>query len=629
MNALLSLIPPPTPSFANPLIPGMATFYEVTSQPTNWRQELLRLDHNITDKERVSFHYIHDSWDTVNQVPLWTNTGNFPTVQTAFTGPGISMLARLSSTFTPTLLNEFVFSYTTDHIGLTDLGNWQRPSGTTFGSIFPGADRGVMPGINLLDPAGIYGNFGEDAGYIPNGPYNSNPTYSFRDNLNKLVGKHNLQMGAYFQAVEKNELGGELAEGSYPGYITFNPGCPATAPTTGNPFADLLLGNICSFGQQNTTIKYYNRYKMVEPYFQDDWHLTNRLTLNLGLRVSLFGTYREKEHQAFNFDPAHYVAGQTTVDPNTDIATNLTANNGLPTVTELAQRHRPMRCDAGRPRGLHDGSPVQSRSPRRLCLGSIRKRKDRDSRWVRNVLRAWERQRGQYRVPGELSAPRVCGTAIQHYRISQYWNRHSWRSTPVGCHCHPHQGPVALHAAVALRHSARNRSQHSRLDLLCGKQRYASYAPDRSQPGSPPASQNPYKQGETYTGAECSGTLDNYDVPTNATTPSGVPIPYIPGVNGGPPSGPAVNVAIAAGCVPAGADPFRPYPGYGDIAHLQTASSSNYNALQVLVRRSVGGLELDFAYTYSHSIDDSSDRYDGSFTNTYNSRSQPCQLEFR
>ena len=68
-----------------------------------------------------------------------------------------------------------------------------------------------MPGINLLDPAGVYGNFGEDAGYIPNGPYNSNPTYSFRDNLNKLVGKHNLQMGAYFQAVEKNELGGELA----------------------------------------------------------------------------------------------------------------------------------------------------------------------------------------------------------------------------------------------------------------------------------------------------------------------------------------------------------------------------------------------------------------------------------
>ena len=119
VNALLSLIPGPSNAFLRqiPSFPVEATFYEVTSQPTNWRQELLRIDHNITDKERVSFHYIHDSWDTVNQVPLWTNAGSFPTVQTAFTGPGISMLARLSSTFTPTLLNEFVFSYTTDHIG--------------------------------------------------------------------------------------------------------------------------------------------------------------------------------------------------------------------------------------------------------------------------------------------------------------------------------------------------------------------------------------------------------------------------------------------------------------------------------------------------------------------------------
>ena len=83
------------------------------------------------------------------------------------------------------------------------------------------------------------------------------------------------------------------------------------------------------------------------------------------------------------------------------------------------------------------------------------------------------------------------------------------------------------------------------------------------------SSQNPFKQGETYQGSavDCAANPDAYGVPQGATTPSGVPVPYVAGVNGGPPSGPAVNLAVAEGCVGAGADPFRPYPGYGDITN--------------------------------------------------------------
>ena len=77
----------------------------------------------------------------------------------------------------------------------------------------------------------------------------------------------------------------------------------------GNAFADLLMGKVSQFQQENQQLKYYNRYKVVEPYFQDDWRITNKLTLNLGLRVSMFGTYSEKYRQAYSFDPAKYVAG--------------------------------------------------------------------------------------------------------------------------------------------------------------------------------------------------------------------------------------------------------------------------------------------------------------------------------
>jgi hypothetical protein len=615
VQALLSLIP--AANFGDVNTPGQAYYFNITSQPTNWRQELIRLDHNISNNERLSFHYIHDSWSTINQTPLWTNAGSFPTIQTNFTGPGVSMLARLASTFSPTLLNEFVFSYTTDHIGLTNIGNWKRPPGTSFGGIFPGADRGVMPGINLVDPGGIYGNFGEDPGYIPNGPYNSNPTYSLRDNLSKLVGKHNLQMGAYFQAVEKNELGGELGAGSYPGYISFNPGVANT--TTGNPFSDLLLGYISSFGQQNATVKYYNRYHMLEPYFNDDWRITNRLTLNLGVRLSLFGTYREKQHQAFNFDPAHYVPGQTTIDPATDIVTNLTADNLAPTVTDLPNGIVQCGVTPGVPVGCMKGH-LFNPAPR---VGFAWDPRGNGKTAIRGGYGMFfEHGNGNEANSESLENSPPLAYAAQQNNIVGYPNIGGGASSPqfpLGVVSIPTkaQWPYMQQWHLDIQQQLAPNTIAT-ISYVGSKGTHLTRVTDLNQLYPTPASQNPYKQGETYTGNECGATLDNYFVPTNATTPSGVLIPYSPGTAGGPPSGPAVNVAVAAGCVPAGADPFRNYIGYGDITSLQTASSSNYNALQFLLRRSAHGLEVDFAYTYSHSIDDSSDRYDASFINTYN-----------
>ena len=113
------------------------------------------------------------------------------------------MVARLTATLSPTLLNEFVASYTTDHITLIPVGAWQRPASMTFG-LFPGADQGKVPGISL-GGGGLF-NFQEDVGYLPNGPYNSNPTYTYRDNVTKIIGKHNLVFGGYFVAAQKNEL---------------------------------------------------------------------------------------------------------------------------------------------------------------------------------------------------------------------------------------------------------------------------------------------------------------------------------------------------------------------------------------------------------------------------------------
>jgi hypothetical protein len=598
-QGLLGMIPQPNGSNAQTCVPPACIYNASPAQGTNWREELIRVDHNFSDKIRATFRFIHDSWQTTTPVPLWTNQTSFPTIQTAFKGPGVGLVARLTETVSPTLLNEFVFSYTVDHIILNDTGNWKRPSSFNappngFTDLFPGNGGGVLPGINLVDQTGFYGNFGEDAGYIPNGIYNSNPTYTFRDNVNKVVGRHVLQFGAYIAAAQKNEFGGELGAGSFPGYLTFDPSRAST--TTGNPFADLLVGNIYSFGQQDHLLKYYNRYKLFEPYFQDDWRITNRLTLNLGLRLSLFQTYREKQHQAFNFDPAHYVAGQTTVD-SSDVVTGLTPNPSLPpSVTNL-------------PNGL-----VQCGVTPGVPNGCMK------SHWFNPAPRvgfAWDpwgngkwAVRGGYGVFFEhtngneantesLENSPPLATAETRLQIVGYSN--------IGAGAASSQFPLSVNAIptkatwpymqqwhLDVQHEVA-RSTVATISYVGSKGTHLTRESNLNQLFPLPLSQNPYKPGEPIGPNGC----------TTFTTPSGVAVT----------GQAAVNLGVACGSNP---DPIRPYPGYGTITHLEEAASSTYHSLQTSLRRNVGQLTVSAAYSYSHSIDDASDRGDSSFVNSYN-----------
>jgi hypothetical protein len=96
--------------------------------------------------------------------------------------------------------------------------------------------------------------------------------------------------------------------------------------------------------------------------------------------------------------------------------------------------------------------------------------------------------------------------------------------------------------------------------------------------------------------------LDSTGLPISATISNGATI-----------SGQAVqNLFVACGY--GAANYFRKYQGVGTIARVENSANSSYNSLQVALRRSLGDLTLSASYTYSHSIDDSSDRYDPVFT---------------
>jgi len=551
--ALVAQIPAPTS--------GTNTWNASPNLPTNWREELFRVDHNINSKTRATFRYIHDSWDQIYPTPLWTNGTSFPTIQTNFNGPGISLVTRLTATISPTLLNEFVFSYTTDHITLIPVGAWKRPQNMTFG-LFPGADNGKVPGISLGN--GPF-NFQEDVGYLPNGPYNSNPTYTFRDNISKIVGKHNLQFGAYFVAAQKNELGapGTATNGS----LTFDPTDTATAtdgfPTsTGNAFADLLMGRVASFAQSSAQLKFYNRYKIFEPYFQDDWHITNRLTLNLGLRVSLFGTYRERYHNEYNFDVSRYVPGNSSVDPNTGFVIG-DPFNGV------------VQC------GVTSGVPDS-------CM------KGHLFNPAPRIGFAWDPWgngktaiRGGYGVffehtnGNEANAESLESAASPIIQTTSISNLASYNdivptppgaSTPLQMISIPNKvvWPYVQQWHFDVQHEILKNTVAT-VSYVGSKGTHLTHILDLNQVLPTPADQNPYQVGEPINGIDGS-----HDDCGTMTTPSGVPV-----TGQG-----AINLQIACG---ANADLFRTqFLGIGSITRIEEKASSVYHALQVSGRHTIG-----------------------------------------
>lgn len=598
--ALLALIPEP-----NTTAGGFPAVSSIVSTPTTWREELIRVDHNITDNYRLTFRYIHDSWSTVVPNPLWGNgNSNFQDIQTNFVGPGTSFVARLNANISPTLLNEFVASYTADHISLTALNNPALPSTFAMGSLFPNQSPlfgDKLPSIDLEGNAAYGSSLAQDTGYFP--WTNANPTYTYRDNLTKIVGTHTVQMGAYVAFAQKNEMNSPNVQG----ILTFD---TTSTFTTGNSFADMLLGNIASYKQWNQAAKYYNRYKLVEPYVQDDWRVSKNLTLNLGLRLSFFGTYRERYQQAYNldytqFNPANApqfdtVAGDGSFLPGIGNPLNGVVQCGgkggtatLPGFGDVAiGGNHNAGCLQGHlfnpaPRigfawDPHGNGKMAIRGGYGIFFEHTNGNEGNTESLEGSaplVLTATQSNINGYGSVGGSSASlpffpltvvSVPNEAIWPY--VQQWNLNVQKELP---------GHFVLSTAYV-------GSKGTHLTLLT----------NGNQILPTPASENPFAPGQPITQDDCNSLPGN-------TLANGTPLT----------SQAAINLNVACG---ANADLFRSgFPGYSNITQLRNQANSIYHALQVGVNRSVGALTLSVAYTYSHSIDDSSDRSDTAFVNSY------------
>ena len=567
-------------------------FAAAIAQPTHWREDLIRLDHDFNSKTRLTFRAIHDSWDTTKATVTW-GSESFPTIGTHFIGPGVEMVARLTTTLSPKLLNEFVASYTTDHItqNNTNPSVWTLTSAFTMPGLFSNFG-GKLPDFCLSTSGAYGGGFCEGPTAFP--WQNSNPTFTYRDNVTMSLGKHKLVFGGYFMNAEKNEM----AYTDLNGDLYFDSTSPVS---TGNAFADMLLGNIANYSQANAQPKYHINFKIFEPYFQDDYHISKNLTLNLGLRVSLYGTFWERNHLISNWRPSAYnpaTAAQLDVDGTvTGQQGALIPNSGNPFdgMVTCGLNGIPRGCLSGH---LFNPAPRLGFSWDPLGTGKMA---------VRGGYGIFfEHTNGMEANAENLEGtPPIVQTPTQ-YNISGYSGvggqglLFPLSTTAIPDHAiWPYVQQWHLDVQRDLPHNS-----VATLAYVGAKGTHLTLQHEFNELAPVPAAQNPFLPGQPITNDICNSQAGPTLQPSFT-------------VNGQNVAGqPAINLAVACGNDP---DLFRTkYPGLGSIQRVEAEANSNYNALQFSLRKTTGALTLDVAYTYSHSLDNSSDATDSNFVNSTN-----------
>jgi hypothetical protein len=244
----------------------------------NNNQGDLKIDYNASNRDHVFFRYTqaHITHPSVNVFSLG-NPG------TAIDEPIRNMVANWVHTINPNLLNEarigisvVKFNQTSNVGGLGDLGQQIGIAGSN--QFAPG-----LPAINIGSIS--YGSndllqiFGTGTGQI-------------EDNLIITHGRHTIKTGFQYWRERQNY--------SYPGNNgllgTFNIG-----NQTGSPQADFWLGLVGGGGRDAGAAEFGTRGNVFGAFAQDDWRVTNNLTLNIGLRFEDHGPMFEIKNREINF----------------------------------------------------------------------------------------------------------------------------------------------------------------------------------------------------------------------------------------------------------------------------------------------------------------------------------------
>ena len=482
--------------------------------------------------------------------------------------PSWAGVVHATYTISPTLLNEAAFNYNGNDLNITDFGVYQKPTGYTVPNFFQANKDNKLPGISIGSPY----NISYTPGWWP--WYNTWRSYQGKDDLSWTHGKHNLKFGASWMHTHKWQQF-QLNAG---GQFNFN------SAATGNGMADFLMGFASSYSEPasvdfvHITTNNYNLYAM------DDWRVSNRLTLNLGLRWEGIPHAYDSEGTASNFYPNLYNPAQAAQFLPSG-ALN-TSGPGFTTVSGIPLSNVQF---------YMNGIGIAGRNG--IPKGLVNNHWDTFAPRIGFAYDLTGRQKTVLRAGAGLFYERIGGN--EEYNMGQNNVPFAYQSAPTNVYF---DSPATSYTS--------------------GLTAASPYFP-----------------------ANVTTVAQQYKIPTSAQWSIGVQhqlrdnavatVTYVGNSNYHQSEGININMlawndpnrlgVCGSTCGYTGAalnaNLYRPYQGWGTIAPMVLGANSNYNSLQIAVRATAWkNLEFNTAYTWSHAFDIIDGEIFSNVSNPYNAR---------
>ncbi|MGD0647156.1 MAG: carboxypeptidase regulatory-like domain-containing protein [Acidobacteriaceae bacterium] len=289
-------------------------------------QARIRSDYNFSENSHLYVVYSFQHSDGVNpQQTYYSPQDAFGEINT----PGSVVSADFAHTgslnytlvLTPSLTNEFYVGVNYNY-GVVNALNGTATKSSTIGYPY----QGIYP-TNQFPQLDDYGYDGLPLGIFPDF---STPVFqhkfvpNFGDNLTKVIRTHNIKVGTYIERSNTNETNlNDVSQGQIQNYYDgpnnavgslTEPGTGNQLNTQGNYLASFELGLASAFNQYNFQTNSDLYYWDVDFYATDSWKATKKLTLDYGFRVGHLGPWQDNHGLGLAvWDPALYTAQTTPV----------------------------------------------------------------------------------------------------------------------------------------------------------------------------------------------------------------------------------------------------------------------------------------------------------------------------